>query len=329
VAALATVAAVVLAGCSDSGTDGATGSTASTAATPTGPTALVPVIDQDFPDPDTLQVDDTYYAYATQPASGAVNVQLARSTDLASWEVLDADPLPRLPSWATTGRTWAPEVTAVGDGYAMYFTAHSVDPDLQCIGVATASVPAGPFSSPNPEPLVCPADQGGAIDAASFIDDDGTRYLLWKNDGNCCGKDTWIYASRLTPDGLRLVGKAQRLVKQDQPWEGNLIEAPTLVKRNGSYVLFYSANDYGGEKYATGYATAPAIGGPWTKADGPLLTSDSSGGRLTGPGGQDVVTALDGSDHLAFHDWDDVIVYRGMHLAELTFDGATPIVDLG
>ena len=155
-------------------------------------TAPKPALDQDFPDPDVLQAGGTYYAYATQ-RHGPGNVQLATSTDLATWSVATTDPLPELPAWATPGRTWAPDVSAVpGGGYVMYFAAHSVSPDLQCIGVARATSPDGPVRPVGDKPLVCPADEGGAIDPASFVDADGTRYLLWKNDGNCCGKDTWL-----------------------------------------------------------------------------------------------------------------------------------------
>ena len=55
-----------------------------------------PVWDWDFPDPHVTEVDGTYYAYATN-ASGK-NVQMARSTDLISWEYL-TDAMPSLASW--------------------------------------------------------------------------------------------------------------------------------------------------------------------------------------------------------------------------------------
>jgi len=219
------------------------------------------VIDQDFPDPDILRVGDTSYAYATQTSNGSRNVQVATSEDLQTWEVRRTDALPQLPEWATNGRTWAPDVADGDGGYVMYLTAHGVDPDMQCIG---------------------------AIDAASYVEPDGARYLLWKNDGNCCGKDTWLHLQRLSADGLRTDGPPRRLVKQDQPWEGNLVEAPTLVRHGSSYVLLYSANDYGGESYTTGYAVAADLAGPYVKGDEPLMTTDRVG--VTGPGGQDVVT---------------------------------------
>lgn len=290
------------------------------------PARPAPVLDQNFPDPDVLAVDGTYYAYATQPTGSGRNVQLATSKDLEAWTAVDSDPLPRLPAWATSGRTWAPDVTAVNGGFVMYFTARSVSPDLQCIGVARASAPAGPFTPVGNRPLVCPATEGGAIDAASYEERDGRRYLLWKNDGNCCGKDTWLYLQPMTPSGLELTGAPRRLIKQDQQWEGNLIEAPTLVRHGSSYVLFYSANDYGGEQYATGYATAERIEGPYTKAAEPLLSTAKL--KVIGPGGQDVIAGADGRTRIVFHAWDDAVTSRAMYVATLSWEGERPVVEL-
>jgi beta-xylosidase len=174
------------------------------------------------------------------------------------------------------------------------------------------------------KPLVCPERSGGAIDAATFVDEDGSRHLLWKNDGNCCGLPTWLHLQRMSADGLRTSGPAHRLVREDQEWEGDLVEAPTLVRRAGSYVLFYSANSYGGDQYATGYAAADRLRGPYRKADGPLLTTGSTG--VTGPGGQDVVVGPDGRDHIVFHGWDPAVVYRGMYVLPLNWRGGRPVV---
>ncbi len=287
-----------------------------------------PVIDQDFPDPDVLRVGGTYYAYATQPTGGGRNLQMATSTDLRKWTVATADPLPRLPAWAISGRTWAPDVSAVaagaGGGYVMYFAAHSASPDVQCIGVARGRSPAGPFTPVEKAPLVCPAADGGAIDPASYVEPGGRRYLLWKNDGNCCGKDTWLYLQPVSPDGVRLTGPPQRLIKQDQPWEGHLIEAPVLIRHGAEYVLFYSANDYSGADYATGYATSARLTGPYRKAAGPLLTS--AGSKVIGPGGEDAFTDPSGRTHIAFHGWDETISYRGMYVADLNWRGGVPVV---
>jgi beta-xylosidase len=321
-------AVFVLAGCGGDG-ESRTDSkrTPGPAASEADPAGDAPprVLDQNFPDPDVLKVGNTYYAYATQPSDNSMNLSVATSRNLTAWQVSSTDPLPKLPAWATAGRTWAPDVAAVGDTFVMYITARNTDPDLQCIGVAKASKPEGPFEPVGQKALICPVDQGGAIDAGSFVDTDGKRYLLWKNDGNCCGKDTWLYLQPMTPDGLRIAGPPKRLIKQTEGWEGNLVEAPTLVRRGSTYVLFYSANDYGGEKYATGYATAPKIDGPYKKGPEPLMTTDEIG--VIGPGGQDVVELPGGKTRIVFHGWDAAIVSRGMYVADLTWDGNRPVVE--
>jgi arabinan endo-1,5-alpha-L-arabinosidase len=320
--AAAAALVLLLAGCGASDGGGEkSAATSSSAAAEDGN----PVLDQDFPDPDVLEVDGTYYAYATN--GNSQNVQVATSTDLTSWEVLTTDALPQLPAWVIPGKTWAPEVTMFGPGrFVMYATTTNFDPTLQCIAAATADSPEGPFTMVGDGMLVCPEDEGGAIDASTFTDDDGSRYLLWKNDGNCCGLDTWLHLAPLSEDGLTLAGEATKLVKQDQEWEGNLVEAPTLVKRDGTYTLLYSCNDYGGDQYKIGYATADSITGPYTKGEEPLYTTDASDGRYIGPGGQDVVVAPDGSDQLVFHSWYGGITYRAMNLVDLTWEGGRPVV---
>jgi arabinan endo-1,5-alpha-L-arabinosidase len=283
--------------------------------------AATRVLDEEFADPDILQVEGTYYAYAS--AGNRKNVQVATSTDLLEWEQLDDDALPELPSWTIPGKTWAPEVTEVSRGqFVLYFTTTNFEPALQCIGVATATDPAGPFTVVGDEMLVCPEDEGGAIDASTFTTEEGL-HLVWKNDGNCCDEDTWIQTAPLTADGLALTGPPTRLVKQTLDWEGLLVEAPTVVQRDGMYVLLYSSNYYGDESYNVGYASAPALEGPWEKAPEPLLSSGSFGGdRYVGPGGQDLATAPDGQEYLLFHSWDPAVTYRSMHAEPVRWEGA-------
>ncbi|MCU1432094.1 MAG: hypothetical protein JWP95_1199 [Actinotalea sp.] len=286
-----------------------------------------PVIGDDFPDPDVLEVDGVYYAYATNGNND--NVRTARSEDLLEWETLP-DSLPELPSWVIPGKTWAPEVTEIEPGrYVMYFTATNYQPSLQCVGVAVGTSPEGPFEVVGEGMLVCPQDQGGAIDASTFLDVDGTRYLLWKNDGNCCGLDTYLSIAPLSPDGTTLAGEPVPLVKQDLPWEGNLVEAPTLVERDGTYVLLYSANDYGGGAYTIGFATATSVLGPYTKNPEPLLSTAMTGERYIGPGGQDVVLGPDGESYLVFHSWQGGESYRAMNVLPLEFEAGVPVVTVG
>lgn len=279
------------------------------------------VIDQDFADPGVIVDGDTAYAFATNTAG--FTIRAATSHDMKKWTVTDEDALAALPAWASPGKTWAPEVAKVDAGFVMYLTAKDSSSAYQCIGTATSATAGGPYTGVGTKPLVCPQDAGGAIDASTFRDDGGQLYLVWKTDGNCCGLDTWIELAPLSSDGLSLTGAPVKLLKQGRSWEGNLIEAPSLVKRGGEYVLFYSANDYSTDRYAIGTATASAITGPYKASDEPFLSSASSKGRYVGPGGQSVVT-FKGADWLVFHSWDEAYAYRGMLVRPLTWKGAVP-----
>lgn len=268
-------------------------------AAPPAPRFTNPVYAQNFPDPFVLRERGTYYAYATN-GEGA-NVQTLRSRDLVRWQRA-GDAMPALGPWAMAGRTWAPEVLRLKRGtFVLYYTARSGALATQCIGRAISRSPAGPFVDRSQRPLVCQRAEGGSIDASPFRDGDGTLYLLWKNDGNCCGFATFIYAQRLSRDGLRLVGKRARLVTEDAGWEGRLVEAPTLWKRNGRYYLFFSANAYDSANYAVGYATCRKPLGPCKDAPGnPILRSAC---RASGPGHQTIVRDDDGETWLVYHAW--------------------------
>lgn len=85
-----------------------------------------PVIDADFADPAVIRdPDGTYYAYATQTerAGKMINIQVARSSDLVSWQTL-GDALPVKPTWASrTQDFWAPHVQRDGARYILYYSA--------------------------------------------------------------------------------------------------------------------------------------------------------------------------------------------------------------
>lgn len=261
-----------------------------------------PVISSDFPDPGILQVGNTYYAYATN-AYGK-NVQVARSMDMVHWEMLP-DAMPALPTWAQPGGSyvWAPAVIQIGNTYVMYYTARDMQSNRQCVGVATSDKPEGKFHDRSSRPLICQTEQGGTIDPSPFRDGD-TLYLYFKNDGNCCGMTTYLYAQQLSPDGLSVVGKPVPLMQNDQPWEGRVVEAPDMFKYNGKYYLFFSANDYAGVNYAVGYALCQTAMGPCQQAsENPILASRMNRRPyVIGPGGQSVIQIGD-QTCIAYHAW--------------------------
>lgn len=286
------------------------------------PTYTNPVLDHNFPDPSLLSDRGVYYAYATNADGG--NMPCARSRDLVHWTDLPSA-MPDLPSWAKPGRTWAPNIRAFvpGKRYVAYFCAWSKAGNTQAIGVAVSGSPSGPFTPVGDAPLIDQPDLGGCIDPSCFVDDDGSRYLVWKNDGNSRGQDTWLWVQKLSGDGLHLLGEPVRLIKQDQGWEGALIEGPTLWKHGGQYYLFYSANNYASCSYAIGYAVSPAVAGPYTKPrNAPWLAATS---QVCGPGGEDILTAGDGRTWMAYHAWEKGSnSYRSMSVDPLVWNGEVP-----
>ncbi len=286
------------------------------------PPRHVPVLRENFPDPFVLNVGGQFIAYSTNHANR--NLPVAASRDLVRWRMLGEpknpaqlrDAFPTLPRWAQAGFTWAPEVLALGDRYLLYFTARHRASGRQCVGVAEAKNPLGPFRSSAPEPLVCQLDEGGTIDASPFRDRDGELYFYYKNDGNnpAVAKPTFIYGQRLSADGLRLEGAPVRLLRNDTHWEWRVVEAPAMVRGSGpggGYAMFFSGNHFGWEadqrlsNYSIGYATCRGPLGPCQDAaENPILHAyNDARGCLSGPGHANVFEA-GGRPFVAFHAWD-------------------------
>lgn len=262
-----------------------------------------PVITVNFPDPFIMEVDGTYYAYSTN--SNSRNVPVATSTDLVNWKIV-RDVMPALAPWVKLSRSdvWAPEIIRVEDKYLLYYTARSKETGIQSIGLAISDSPMGPFRDTSDKPFIAQDDEGGSIDANPFRDADGTLYLYWKNDGNDRSLPTYIYGQQLSPDGLTLIGEPVRLVTNDQPWKGPLVEAPTMWLRDGKYYMFYSANFFASEKYAVGYAICESPLGPCEDAEeNPILASVMDENPVVGPGHQTVFEDASGQTWLIYHAW--------------------------
>ena len=283
------------------------------------------VYDHDFPDPSVLAVNGGYYAYSTQV--GAVNVPVLHSADLTSWAAL-GDALPRLPGWALPGRTWAPSVTMRHGRYLLYYTTHDRASDQQCISVAAASAPAGPFIDSSSGPLVCQTDLGGSIDPDAFTDRDGTLYLNFKSNEPVVGGHTRLWSARLTGDGLRVVaGTTVALLAADRPWQAGLIEGPAMLRAGRQYLLFYSGNWFSSAYEAISYAWCGGPQGPcstptalpWFSA---VPNYDHLGGEA-GPGGPAVFRDAQGHRFLAYHAWPaprtnyEVGGFRSLHIRPL------------
>ncbi len=282
-----------------------------------------PVLDADAPDPTIVYDAGWYHLYTTNvfTASGWVRVPHQRSRDLQHWEYV-GDALAALPPWASTvgGFVWAPSVHRFGSTWAMFYVAR-IRPDAglaanqMCVGRAVASSPDGPFVDATATPMLCQVFQGGSIDPDVHVAADGSPWLVFKNDGNCCGLPVSLWSWRLTSDGSAFTGALSRLLDADQPWERGVIEAPSMAEVGVATYLLYSGGDWQSSSYAVGVAGCPVPGGPCAKLSvaSPWLGASAV---AVGPGGQDVVADSNGDPWMAYHGWVGGVGYgNGGHRA--------------
>jgi xylan 1,4-beta-xylosidase len=237
-----------------------------------------PAVAGDYPDPSVTRVGRDFWA-ATTSSEWGPEFPLLHSRDLVNWELVGTV-FRHPPAWAS-GSFWAPEISQDGGRFFVYYAARKKNGPM-CVAVATAAQPAGPYTDHGP--LIC--QDVGSIDPFPVPDENGHRYLLWKEDGNSVSKPTPIWAQALSADGTRLVGARRELIHNTQRWEkhptlpyGDLVEGPSVVRRNGWFYLFYSGNFCCGREcnYALGVARARHLLGPWEKNPAnPILASNDT-----------------------------------------------------
>jgi beta-xylosidase len=257
-----------------------------------------PIYDGDFADPFVLVDGDTFYAYATNTTDANLPVLRVRNSPLAEYH---GDAFPELPGWSEPGFVWAPAVVRIDDSFVLYYTTRVRGTEMQCISRAVADGPLGPFVDESEAPMICQEDLGGSIDPSVVTDADGVRWLLFKNDGNCCGMPTSIWSQRLSADGLAVQGHPHELLAADAAWEGELVEGPSMIRDGDTYLLFYSGNDWSSEHYGIGWARCTSPAGPCEKGTGtgPWMASTTF---ARGPGGQEFFEAV-GETWMVYHGW--------------------------
>lgn len=286
-----------------------------------------------FGDPYVLLASDgRYYMYGTGGVKDGFGCYV--SDDLVNWEYKGAVYKGNTPeSWAVSS-FWAPEVYEKDGKFYMFFSADwRVNPGKELenflIGVAVSDSPTGPFVEMSDKPLFNPGYP--IIDANVFFDDDGRCYLYFSR---CCYKhpveseiadwarkegmfdeieESWVYGIEITPDFRGVIGEPVLLLRppvamddKQAEWESRSVtsgevnrrwtEGSFLIKRDGTYYMMYSANFFGGENYAVGYATSASPLGPFVKSpDNPVLEKNTpAGGIVTGVGHNSITWSRDG-----------------------------------
>lgn len=231
---------------------------------------------------------------------------------------------------------WAPEVYEVKNKYYLFYSAQwKYNPTNELenfkIGVAVADKPEGPFHNLSDKPLFDPGYP--IIDANVFFDKNGKRYLYYSR---CCYKhpvesevaalakqkgwydeieESWVYGVEIKSDFSGIIGKPVLLLQppasmadKQAEWESRSVtsrevnrrwtEGSVTFKKDNIYYIMYSANHFGGENYAVGYATSKSPLGPFTKAtNNPVLQRNTAaGGQVTGTGHNSITYSPDGKE---------------------------------
>ena len=212
-------------------------------------------------------------------------VVLYRSRDLLNWEFRKFIVSRPGPDKWYYRRFWAPEIQKIGDKYYALFNCRNDDLGYvgQYTGFAVADHIEGPYTVVTGD---APFSTGN--DLTFFQDDDGSVWAFWNRGREFgigfarvdlqTGKMLTEPVSAIQPGEVTFArdetgtilktpgydGRPIDKVQTYHSWDSIGIEGAYVIKNNGTYYLFYSSWTRG---YEIGYATAPAVTGPWTKAD--------------------------------------------------------------
>lgn len=288
-----------------------------------------PVYPHNFPDPFITEDRGTFYAFGTH--AGPDGFQALTSRDLIHWE---AQPAVGKPSWSSD-QLWAPEAYSFAGRWYLFYSARNAKSGKRDLAVSVADRPLGPYTdlavlvlgtSENPG-----SGEDGAIDPTVFTEG-GKHYLLYIREA----APRSLKIVELAPDFRRTVGEAKVLITADRPEERGILDAPTLIKRDGAYWLLYSGGWFQSFKkdacYRVWSARAKSLFGPYVKQPKPVL--DSVAGQVYSPGHQCVFETSSGEWWMAYHAWnaDGEPMYghnaegRSLRLDRLTWTDSGPHV---
>lgn len=242
-------------------------------------------------DPTVFYHDQTYYLYGTVEKKSDGGFKVYTSKDKKNWSDRGVA-LRKDDAFGTVG-FWAPQVFQYRDKFYMAYVAN------ENIAIAESDSPLGPFIQKVKKSIEAPVK---IIDPFVFFDGDKIYlYHVRLQNGNR------IFVAEMSQDLSAIKEEtAIECISASEDWENTakvewgVTEGPTVLKRNGVYYLFYSANDFRNVNYAVGYATSNTPFGPWKKyAGSPILSKAQTGENGSGHG--DFFTDHNGKLNYVFH----------------------------
>lgn len=249
-----------------------------------------------YADP-TIFVEDSVYYLAGTRYGHPKGFALLYSTNLVDWQPVEPDSMILVKGEGSYGTDWfwAPQILKNNNGYMLTYTANE----------QTALAKSPSLTGRYTQTVIEPIDGSEHnIDSFIFTDDDGKSYLYHVRFNN--GNFLWV-GEFDTQTGKIMEGTLQQCFANDQPWEctpayvsAPIMEGPTVIKLDGKYYLFYSANHYMSPDYAVGYAVADSPLGPWHKnPNNPIIHRFIVGEKGTGHG--DIFKDIEGNYRYVFH----------------------------
>ncbi len=186
-------------------------------------------------------------------------VRLLVSDDLINWKqhswLIDASRLPA--GCPYNGRFWAPEIHYIQNRYWLTVNSGRVteeDPkgmSTHSIWLFVSDSVTGPYSLVN-GPLTPQYNN----DATLFEDSDGQTYLYCSGNG--------LFQAKIDLPSGRITGNVQKFLDKREPgypdWMVGGIEGPYVIKREGTYFMFFSSWTRG---YEVGLLKSSSPLGPW------------------------------------------------------------------
>lgn len=216
-----------------------------------------------YADPTIYAENGKFYLAGTRGGSPAGFVML-ESENLTDWRLstsnLTGMILKKGDGSYGEGGFWAPQIFKDNGQYYLTYTAD------EHVAIAGSPTLNGKYTQ-NVIGSIDPDVKN--IDSFLFKDDDGKYYLYHVRFNN--GNFIWVAEFNMATGRINKQTLKQCLTKT-QSWEATpaypsntIMEGPTVIKKDGIYYLFYSANHFQSIDYAVGYATATSPLGPWTK----------------------------------------------------------------
>jgi len=275
----------------------------STVRPPHGARSAFPFI-RERADPQLFHACDRWYFLATDDRDGdnahSPHLLIRRSPTIDGLAAEVEVELLRAGDYELSGCFWAPEAQLIGGRLRILFSP-SVDGDgwsavqAHIMTLRPGGDPAVPVDWEPPRRVI-QADgrplqasgEGISLDM-TYLQVRDHHYLIWsQREVNPVVAPAALWIARIDPARPeRLVGEPSRILAPELPWEGDVLEGPFTIVRDGQVHLTYAAAEVGPD-YVTGVATASADAdlldrASWRRRPHPALDSSTVPGEF-GPG---------------------------------------------